>query len=95
MTGEEFKLLKEGYQNSSQNLKDYLAEKGIPIAHYYYWKKKIENKPLESHSQFVNITSKISPNLSSSELEVIFPNGVRINFRNYPGSKTLLDLIQN
>ena len=33
MTGEEFKLLKEGYHNSSQNLKDYVAEKGTGVEH--------------------------------------------------------------
>ncbi len=94
MTKEDFRRLQEDHKNSNVSLKNYLTEKNISVPQYYYWKKKFEHNPFESSGQFVNITSKIRENQESSEVVLQYPNGIKIIFRNYPGSKTLLELSQ-
>lgn len=95
MTREDFKKLLEDHTNSNLSLKSYLTGRNMSVPQYYYLKKKFNNNPLESRGQFLDITSKLNQNLDLSEVVVIYPNGIRINFRSYPGSKILLDLAQD
>ena len=94
MTKEDFRILQEDHRNSKISLKNYLAEKNMSVPQYYYLKKKFDNNSFESSGQFVNITSKFNQNESISAVELFYPNGIRINFKDYPGSNTILDLIR-
>ena len=95
MTKEEFKKMQEEHTNSKLSLKSYLTGKNLSVPHYYYLKKKFNSNPLESRGQFLDITSKLNQNPDLSEVAVIYPNGIRINFRSNPGIKILLDLAQD
>lgn len=95
MTKEGFEKFEEGYRNSNVSLKRYLAGKNVSVPQYYYWKRKYIQRPKELSGQFVNITSKINQNQQSAEVVLEFPNGKRIIFGSYPGSKILLELVQS
>ncbi|MCC6814870.1 MAG: hypothetical protein IT267_00480 [Saprospiraceae bacterium] len=95
MTKEEFENFQKDYKVSSLSLKRYLMGKGISSPQYYYWKKKYCNNAIKHSGKFINITSGIKEIAEFSEVVLEYPCGIKINFKKYPGSKTLLELIQN
>lgn len=61
------------WQQSGMSKKRYCAEKGISEATFYYWYSRSEEKVLAPGS-FIAIDKACK----KSEVEVIYPNGVRI-----------------
>lgn len=94
MTRQDFERLKQDYDEGTKNFKDYLVDNNIPVQQYYYWRRRFSKDQIESSNEFVNITSKINQNISISDVELTYPNGIRVCFRIYPRSKAILDLIQ-
>lgn len=94
MTKESFERLIEEHKASELSLINFLTEKKMSVPQYYYWKKKFKKVRSEAPDQFINITSRLNKNSDMPEVELIFPNGIRINFSKYPGNKVLLELVQ-
>ena len=91
MTKQEFDQFNNEMEASGMSLKSFMAEKGLPMHQYYYWKKKYNVTEASNQTNgFIQIGSG-QPQNSTIRLE--YPNGVVINFQSYPGSKTLLKLI--
>ena len=91
MTKQEFEQFNIEMQASGISLKSFMTERGLPMHQYYYWKKKYNLTEASNQTNgFIQIGSGQSPN---SKIRLEYPNGVAINFQSYPGSKTLLKLI--
>ncbi|MCX2839409.1 IS66 family insertion sequence element accessory protein TnpB [Salinimicrobium sp. MT39] len=71
---EEMYTLVNEYRNSGLSAKAFSTEKGISPSTFCYWirKKKDEDQP----GGFVEVTKGL--NASSGELELIYPNGVKL-----------------
>ncbi|APS40260.1 hypothetical protein [Salegentibacter sp. T436] len=71
---EEMNTLVNEYRNSGLSAKAFSKEKGIRPSTFCYWirKKKDEDQP----GGFVEVTRGL--NWSSGELELIYPNGVKL-----------------
>ena len=57
-TKEEFEILKREQKESGKNIKTFLADRGICLSSYYYWKKKFDGTkpdvgllPIEIHNE--------------------------------------------
>ena len=93
MTKQEFEQFNIEMEASGMSLKNFMTERGLPIHQYYYWKKKYNLKEASNQTNgFIQIGSGHAPN---STIRLEYPNGVVINFQSYPGSKTLLKLINS
>ncbi|MGB5025239.1 MAG: hypothetical protein WBO44_07815 [Saprospiraceae bacterium] len=91
MTKQEFEHLNIELESSGMSLKSFMANRGLPIHQYHYWRKKYSLKdPSKSKNKFIQIGSIQPPN---SIIRLEYPNGVVINFQSDPGSETLLKLI--
>lgn len=66
-----FRLVEE-YQGSGTTLKDFCAEKDINIGTFNYWRKK---KAASSAGGFIKLDSPLT---SKHDLELVYPNGVRL-----------------
>jgi len=91
MTKQEFEQFNIELEASGQTLRSYMDAKGLPIHRYYYWKKKYTIVDLpEQPSGFI----QIGPGEQAKyTMRLEYPNGVVISFQSYPGSKTLLKLV--
>jgi hypothetical protein len=67
----------EDWQSSGKSKKQYCLEKGINAAKFYYWYSKI-NDTEGSPRGFIPI-EKTS---ATREIEVVYPNGVRLKVDN-------------
>jgi hypothetical protein len=92
MTKQNFDQLQENLLSSGKSIKEFIAEYGMPLHQYYYWKKRHGNSESKHSNKFIQIGSAES---LSSEIRLEYPNGVVINFQSNPGSKTLLELINS
>jgi len=93
MTKQEFEQLQSELESSDKSIKDFIAEKGMPVHQYYYWKKRYSSSSVrESKNEFIQINTDQQ---SNSILKIEYPNGVALNFQSYPGTKALLKLIKN
>ena len=92
MTKQEFEQLQEELLSSGNSIKQFIAERDLPFHQYYYWRKRYGNSESKHSNKFIQIGSVES---SNSEIRLEYPNGVSINFKSNPGSKTLLKLINS
>lgn len=92
MSKQEYEQIKEELQTSGKSIKEFIAERGMPLHQYYYWRKRYGNAEVRQPNKFIQISSSGSLN---SEIRLEYPNGVSINFQSNPGSKTLLKLINS
>lgn len=65
------------WQQSGKSKKSYCAENGINEATFYYWFSRVKENDLSRGSL---ITIDIAP--GKSDVEIIYPNGVRIKVGN-------------
>ena len=65
------------WQQSGKSKKAYCAEKGINEAKFYYWISRIKEKDT-NQGGFITIDKSIR----KGDVEVIYPNGVRIKVEN-------------
>lgn len=63
------------WQQSGKSKKSYCAEKGINEAKFYYWISRIKET---NSGRFITIDKSNKHN----DIEVIYPNGVRIKVEN-------------
>jgi len=72
---EEMEGLIEEYSNSGQSIKEYCQRKGIAPSKFFYWRKKL-TLAMGRRGSFdgLDLTSEER----CSELEIIYPNGVRL-----------------
>jgi len=66
------------WQQSGKSKKAYCAEKGISEATFYYWFSRIKENDNVS-GNFITIDKEAYKN---SDIEIIYPNGVRIKVGN-------------
>ena len=62
------------WQQSGKSKKEYYQEKGITEATFYYWLSRSQEENT-SNGSFIAIDKTLKKN----DIEVIYPNGVRIN----------------
>ncbi|MDM1047695.1 IS66 family insertion sequence element accessory protein TnpB [Sphingobacterium hotanense] len=62
------------WQQSGKSKKEYYREKGISEATFYYW-LSLSKEENTSNGSFIAIDKTVKKNY----IEVIYPNGVRIN----------------
>lgn len=62
------------WQQSGKSKKEYYQEKGITEATFYYWLSRSQEENT-SNGSFIAIDKTVKKN----DIEVIYPNGVRIN----------------
>ena len=62
------------WQQSGKSKREYYQEKGISEASFYYWLSRSKEKDT-SNGRFIAVDKKSS---QRSDIEVIYPNGVRI-----------------
>lgn len=65
------------WQQSGKSKKAYCAEKGINEAKFYYWISRVKDNDT-SQGGFITIDKSIR----KGDVEVIYPNGVRIMVEN-------------
>ena len=65
------------WQQSGKTKRQYYQEKGISEARFYYWLARSKEKSSSNGSFKV-----IDKSVRKSDIEVIYPNGVRINAGN-------------
>jgi hypothetical protein len=93
MTKQEFDQLQNELEMSGKTLKSFMVGKELPIHQYYYWKKKYYTRDdLNQTGRFIRIGSLEQTNAA---IRLEYPNGVTLNFQSYPGSETLLSLINS
>lgn len=92
MTKQEFEQLQEELLSSGKSIKDFIAERDLPLHQYYYWRKRYGSIELKQSNKFIQIGPVTALN---SEIRLEYPNGVVINFQSNPGSKVLLKLINS
>ena len=91
MTKQEFELLFSELEESGKSIKDFMADKKLPVHRYYYWKKRYNGINSQDQSnEFIQIGPGQSIN---SIIRLEYPNGVAISFQSNPGTKALLKLI--
>lgn len=69
--------LAERFLSSGKTQKEFCQEASIKTSTFSYWLKKIRNKNAESTFGFVEVSGRTYSG-TSSELEICYPNGVRI-----------------
>ncbi len=71
----------EMYQHVQECIKNnlnqqaYCVERGINIARFYYWKKKYLQEQIND-SSFITVSAP--PQSTGRQLELLFPNGLRL-----------------
>jgi len=66
------------WQQSGKSKKAYYAENGINEATFYYWFSRIKENDTAARGSFITI-DKVP---RKSDVEIIYPNGVRIKTEN-------------
>lgn len=93
MTRQEFEKLQNELESSEYSIKEFMSLKNIPIHQYYYWRRKYSAEmEFSSSDGFVQIARDQE---QRSDVRLEYPNGVVLNLQSYPGSKALLELINN
>lgn len=76
----------EGFSSSGKTHKEYCKSLGLKYGTYKYWcrKYKAENKRVvkkskSSTSGFIDLKVSV-PSVVSNSLEIVYPNGVRLEF---------------
>jgi len=66
----------EDWRLSGKSKKQYCLEHGLNVAKFYYWYARFNEKE-DSHCGFIPIEN----NSDVNELEVIYPNGVKLKVK--------------
>ena len=74
---EEMVLLMEEFANSGQTQKDFSAARGMAFHTFNYWFRKLK-KEKEGPSGFVRVDTGITYAGPDGELELVYPNGVKL-----------------
>lgn len=67
------------WQQSGKSKKQYCLEKGIREATFYYWFARSREQP--STGSFIRVDNVPA----TAQIEIIYPNGVRLHVQNDPG----------
>lgn len=71
------------YHSSSHKKKDFASQSGIHISKLNYWIKKVEEE--EQPGRFIAVDIPLTKT-ESTELEICYPNGIRIKAVNSSAS---------
>ena len=74
---EEMILLMEEFARSGQSQKDFSASKGMGFHKFNYWFRKLK-KEREEPSGFVRVETGTILSVAGEQLELVYPNGVRL-----------------
>ena len=74
---EEMALLMEEFAVSGQSQKEFSASRGIALPTFNYWFRKLR-KEKEGPSGFVRVETGAAPSPAGGQLELVYPNGVRL-----------------
>lgn len=88
---EMFALIEE-YHASSETQVEFCARVGMKIYSFRYWLNRYAKHKLDGTGGFVRVTGRVVE--SAGEIELRFPNGVRIGLGNHPNVDMLAQLIR-
>jgi hypothetical protein len=72
-------LLMEEFEGRGLSQKDFSASKGIGFPKFSYWYRKLKKeKADESSSGFIRVDTLKSYSVASEQLELEYPNGVKL-----------------
>ena len=74
---EEMALLMEEFSRSGQSQKEFSASRGIALPTFNYWFRKLR-KENEEAPGFVRVETVAAPSPAGEQLELEYPNGVRL-----------------
>ena len=74
---EEMALLMEEFADSGQSQKEFSASRGIALPTFNYWFRKLR-KENEGSPGFVRVETGAAPSPAGGQLELVYPNGVKL-----------------
>ena len=84
---EEMILLMEEFEISGRTQKEFSASRGMAFPTFNYWFRKLK-KEKEEPSGFVRVDTGAVPSGTGEQLELVYPNGVKL--RTASGDLSLL-----
>jgi hypothetical protein len=75
---EEMALLMEEFADSGQSQKEFSASRGIALPTFNYWFRKLRKENNEEAPGFVRMETGAAPSPAGEQLELVYPNGVRL-----------------
>jgi transposase-like protein len=70
-----FSIIKSCKESGMSN-KDFCQQNGIGQAMFYYWQKKLSETQLNKPESFIPVS--FNSDKKQAEMEIIYPNGVRL-----------------
>ena len=70
-------LLMEEFAQSGQTQKEFSASKGMGVHKFNYWSRKLKNEKEESPA-FVKVETGAHYSGAGEQLELLYPNGVKL-----------------
>jgi hypothetical protein len=77
---EEMALLMEEFTDSGQSQKEFSASRGIALPTFNYWFRKFKTEKAEKGEArgFSRVDTTAAPSSAGGQLELVYPNGVKL-----------------
>ena len=86
----------EAYEQSGQTQKSFCAAHHIKLATFIYWLQKYrEAKISKPKGGNAFVALKVGPSPTDGNVEVVYPNGVRVCFQQLVPTSVLKELVAN